>query len=66
MPSAKRGLVEPAGGAMREAAVRRPVIRLPLGGHEDQGPRATMGDGLSAEAAALRIAARAAVTGWDA
>ena len=63
--SAKRRLAELTGGEMREIAPRKPVILLPLGSHEDQGPHAPMGDFLSADGIAVRIAARASDTGTE-
>jgi creatinine amidohydrolase len=65
MPLAKRRLAELTGAEMRQAALRRPVILLPLGSHEDQGPHAPMGDYLSAEGVALRIAACASDAGTE-
>ena len=65
MPVVKRRLAELTGDEMRQAASRRPVILLPLGSHEDQGPHAPMGDYLSAEGVALRIAARATDAGTE-
>jgi creatinine amidohydrolase len=62
---AKLRLAELTGGEMRQVASRRPVILLPLGSHEDQGPHAPMGDYLSAEGIALRIAARANEAGTE-
>jgi creatinine amidohydrolase len=50
---------------MRALAARRPVILLPLGSHEDQGPHAPMGDYLSAERVAELIAARATAAGTE-
>lgn len=50
---------ELTGGEMRELAASNPVILLPLGSHEDQGPHAPMGDYLSAERVAELIAERA-------
>jgi creatinine amidohydrolase len=61
----KRRLAELTGGEMREAAPRRPVILLPLGSHEDQGPHAPMGDFLSADGIAVRIAERASDNGTE-
>ena len=49
----------------REIISRRPVILLPLGSHEDQGPHAPMGDYLSAERMAELIAARATELGGE-
>ena len=54
---------ELTGGEMRALAGEGPVILLPLGSHEDQGPHAPMGDYLSAERVAERIAARATAQG---
>ncbi len=62
-PKAKTRLGELTAGEMREILPRRPVILLPLGSHEDQGPHAPMGDYLSAERVAEHIAARAAASG---
>src|SRR5580765_8402318 len=56
---------ELTGGEAREAAARNPVILLPLGSHEDQGPHAPMGDYLSAERVAERIAERATAQGTE-
>lgn len=56
-------LGELTGGEARTALARRPVILLPLGSHEDQGPHAPMGDYLSAERVAELIAARATERG---
>ena len=47
-----------AGGEAREVLAGNPVILLPMGSHEDQGPHAPMGDYLLAEAIAERIALR--------
>ena len=44
---------------MREILPARPVVLLPLGSFEDQGPHAPMGDYLSAERMAELIAERA-------
>jgi creatinine amidohydrolase len=65
MPFTKRRLAELTGGEMREIAPRNPVILLPLGSYEDQGPHAPMGDFLSADGVAVRIAARATETGTE-
>ena len=46
---------ELTGGEARAMAARNPVILLPLGSHEDQGPHAPMGDYLSAERVAEKI-----------
>ena len=50
----------------RARLASRPVILIPLGSHEDQGPHAPMGDFLHAAAIAERIAARAETFGADA
>lgn len=52
-------------GEAREIFARRPVILLPLGSHEDQGPHAPMGDYLSAERMAELMAARATQLGVE-
>jgi creatinine amidohydrolase len=48
---------------MREILPARPVVLLPLGSFEDQGPHAPMGDYLSAERIAELIAERATTHG---
>src|SRR6185437_9561000 len=48
---------------MREILPARPVVLLPLGSFEDQGPHAPMGDYLSAERMAELIAERANTRG---
>ena len=48
-----------SGGEAREVLAGNPVILLPMGSHEEQGPHAPMGDYLLAEAIAERIALRA-------
>ena len=48
---------------MREILSARPVVLLPLGSFEDQGPHAPMGDYLSAERMAELIAERATARG---
>src|SRR5271165_3544129 len=58
-------MAELTGGEARERLARRPVVLLPLGSHEDQGPHAPMGDYLSADAIAERIARRAGERGVD-
>src|SRR5580700_6896398 len=58
-------MAELTGGEARERLARRPVILLPMGSHEDQGPHAPMGDYLSADAIAERIARRTAETGTE-
>jgi creatinine amidohydrolase len=64
-PHVKRRLAELTATEMRQAVPRRPVILLPLGSHEDQGPHAPMGDFLSAEGVALRIAQEATAAGTE-
>ncbi|WP_241666993.1 creatininase family protein [Muricoccus nepalensis] len=56
---------EITGGEARALYARRPVVLLPLGSHEDQGPHAPMGDYLLAEAVAERIARRATEAGTE-
>ena len=51
------------GGEAREILAARPVILLPLGSHEDQGPHAPMGDYLLAEKIAELAAIRASQRG---
>lgn len=63
--SDKVRMAELAGGEAREIYARKPVILLPMGSHEDQGPHAPMGDYLSAEAMAVRIAAAARKAGVE-
>ena len=60
---AKTRLGELTAGEMRAILPQRPVILLPLGSHEDQGPHAPMGDYLSAERVAEHIAERATSAG---
>ncbi|HEX5327757.1 MAG TPA: creatininase family protein [Acetobacteraceae bacterium] len=55
----KLRLSELTGGEAREELARNPVILLPMGSHEDQGPHAPMGDWMLADAIAERIAGRA-------
>lgn len=56
---------EITGGEARTLYARNPVILLPLGSHEDQGPHAPMGDYLLAEKVAELIALRATAAGTD-
>jgi creatinine amidohydrolase len=49
----------------REILGKNPVILLPLGSHEDQGPHAPMGDYLLAEEVATQIAERACELGVE-
>ncbi len=58
-PRRKVRMSELTAGEAREIYARNPVILLPMGSHEDQGPHAPMGDYLSADAIAERIASRA-------
>ena len=44
------------GGEARELYAKNPIILLPMGSHEDQGPHAPMGDYLLAEKFAELIA----------
>ncbi len=56
-------MAELTGGEARETYPRNPVILLPMGSHEDQGPHAPMGDYLSAAKIAELIAERASDAG---
>ena len=58
-------MAELTGGEARERLAKRPVVLLPMGSHEDQGPHAPMGDFLSADGIAERIARRAGERGTD-
>ncbi len=58
-------LAELTGGEARERLAKKPVILLPMGSQEDQGPHAPMGDYLSAVAVAERIARAAIDKGTD-
>ncbi len=58
-------MAELTGGEAREIYARNPVILLPMGSHEDQGPHAPMGDYLSAARIADLIAARATEHGQE-
>ena len=51
------------GGEAREILAQNPVILLPMGSHEDQGPHAPMGDYLLAEKIAELAAIRASQRG---
>lgn len=62
---ASRRLGALAGGAVRALLARNPVILLPLGSFEDQGPHAPMGDYLCAERVAELIADRASALGTE-
>lgn len=68
MPETKADKVrmsELTAGEARALYARNPVILLPMGSHEDQGPHAPMGDYLSADAIAERIARRASERGVE-
>lgn len=54
---------ELTGGEARAEYPANPVILLPMGSYEDQGPHAPMGDYLLADAIAERIARRASERG---
>lgn len=56
-------MAELTGGEARALMAERPVILLPMGSHEDQGPHAPMGDYLCADAIAERIARAATARG---
>ena len=64
-PRRKVRMAELTGGEAREIFARNPVILLPMGSHEDQGPHAPMGDFLSAARIAELIAARAGTQGIE-
>ena len=51
------------GGVAREILAKNPIILLPMGSHEDQGPHAPMGDYLLAEKIAELAACRASERG---
>ncbi|MFT8243477.1 creatininase family protein [Roseomonas sp. BN140053] len=53
------------GNEAREILARKPVILLPMGSHEEQGPHAQMGDYLLAEKMAELIALRATERGTE-
>lgn len=58
-------MAELTAGEARVLYARRPIVLLPMGSHEDQGPHAPMGDYLSADAIAERIARRATERGVE-
>jgi creatinine amidohydrolase len=58
-------MAELTGGEARAVYKRNPVLLLPMGSHEDQGPHAPMGDYLSADALAELIARRAGERGVE-
>ena len=61
--NAKLRMSEITGGEARALYARNPVILLPLGSHEDQGPHAPMGDYLCADRMSELIAQRASERG---
>lgn len=61
MPKVHMGAI--TGGEARELYATNPVILLPMGSHEDQGPHAPMGDYLLAEKVAELAALRATAQG---
>lgn len=63
MSKVKTRMGELTSAEMRAVLPSNPVILLPLGSHEDQGPHAPMGDYLSAERVAEHIAQRATSQG---
>ena len=63
--SRKVRLGELTAGEAREILARNPVLLLPMGSHEDQGPHAPMGDYLLAEHVATLIAERACNLGLE-
>jgi creatinine amidohydrolase len=60
-PKVHMGMI--TGGEARELYAANPVILLPMGSHEDQGPHAPMGDYLLAEKIAELAAIRASKAG---
>jgi creatinine amidohydrolase len=60
-PKVHMGMI--TGGEAREIMATNPVIFLPLGSHEDQGPHAPMGDYLLAEKIAELAAVQATAAG---
>ena len=60
-PKVHMGMI--TGGEARELYATNPVILLPMGSHEDQGPHAPMGDYLLAEKIAELAALRATAHG---
>lgn len=60
-PKVHMGMI--SGGEAREIMAENPVILLPMGSHEDQGPHAPMGDYLLAEKIAELAACRATALG---
>jgi creatinine amidohydrolase len=65
-PGEKRVLAHLTSAEAAERLAGNPVLLLPLGSLEDQGPHAPMGDFLCAERIAVMIAERAAAGGLDA
>ncbi len=64
-PSARTRLGEITSAEARARLASAPVLLLPLGSQEDQGPHAPMGDFLCAERIATLIAERACARGHD-
>ena len=62
---ARTALAELTSTEARDRLAAAPVLLLPLGSQEDQGPHAPMGDFLCAERIAALIAARACADGHD-
>jgi creatinine amidohydrolase len=62
-PIDKVYLAQLTGDEARDILAQNPVILLPMGSHEDQGPHAPMGDYLCADEMARRIALRARENG---
>jgi creatinine amidohydrolase len=60
-PKVHMGMI--TGGEARELMAQNPVILLPMGSHEDQGPHAPMGDYLLAEKIAELAAIKATMAG---
>jgi len=65
MPPGKLRLAEITRGEAKEILARNPVILLPMGSFEDQGPHAPMGDYLLAVRIAELIAERATAAGTE-
>ncbi|MFM0047120.1 creatininase family protein [Paraburkholderia sediminicola] len=65
MTNTKYRLAELTADEMRQVTSRSPVILLPMGSFEDQGPHAPTGDYLSAAVVAEQIAKRASQQGTE-